>query len=877
MTDPRLAHDIESEINDHIERRVRDLCRTGMTEPDARAQATAEFGDLSAAKRDLLRIGGRIERRRRPRIWSGLGGDVRTSARRLAGQPGATALTVLTLALAIGVAAAVFSIVDQLILRTAPFSHGDRLVDVYHQPGPGLPGGGPIRPPKLLAWQQQPAVFERLETYAAVSFDLTESTEPARILARVVSLGLLDMLGIRMHIGRPFAEGDGAPGSEKVAILSHEFWTARFGASPAALGSRLVLNDEPYTIIGVLRPKTMLINDDEPVWLPLDVGAWGTNAPRYGYYAIGRLNPALNAVEAQATADSLAEQLGKASPLEGSWYLRIRQKLAADITTPARQTLFVLLGAVGLLLLIACVNVTITTLAETLRREREARVRAAIGASRWRLFRESIVGTLLVAAIAGLAAAAIARTALSMLVAVAPDDLILRTTRVVEVDARVLAVMTVVTLSAGLLAGLLPGLRSSRVDLSHALRDGMRGSRRGTSFGAGIGALVVAELALAMVLLVGVALMSRTLMSYYRLEPGFDVERLVTVPIDLPSHRYRTEQARRGFFMSLDERLRSHPGMEGLAYGWGVPPQTGYGSGTPQAEGGEPHPEMEYPANVVSSTYFATTGTPILAGRAFTPADRDDVVVISEAFAQLLWPGSPAVGKRFRGSPEEPWLTVVGVAGNVEARAFDVRTALHTYTPILPLPSDWTPAVAPPRSHIHQVLIVRSQNPASAAAIIREQIRALDPDQPVGAFTPATRSYAAPLAQQQFLLSVMGVFAAIALLLAAMGIFGVLSQAVTQRRREIGIRVALGAGRARLIRMLVGHGMLLAAIGVVAGTAAALAGVRTIESLLFGVSPFDVVSFASVVLLLLLVALVACWWPTRRALGVEPAEVLRSE
>lgn len=875
--DRRLSENIDAEISDHLERRVRELCGGGMTIPAAREQATREFGDLDEARRQLLKIDTRIEQRRRPRVWSGLGIDARTSIRRLAGQPGASALTILTLALAIGVAAAVFSIVDQLILRTAPFSHGDRLVDVYHQPGPGLPGGGPIRPTKLLAWQQQPAVFERLETYAAVSFDLTESTEPARIVARVVSLGLLDMLGVRMHIGRPFAEGDGAPGSEKVAILSYEFWTARFGASPAALGSRLVLNDEPYTVIGVLHPKTMLMNDEEPVWLPLDVDAWGVNAPRYGYYAIGRLNPALNATQAQAVANSLAEQLGQASPLEGSWYLHIREKLAADITIPARQTLFVLLGAVGLLLLIACVNVTIATLAEMLRREREVRVRAAIGASRWRLFRESIVHTLLVAAIAGLAAAAIARTALAMLVAAAPDDLIFRTTRVVEIDARVLAVMTVVTLSAGLIAGLLPGLRSSRVDLSHALCDGTRGSRRGLSFGAGIGALVVVEVALAMVLLVGVALMSRTLMSFYKLEPGFDVERLVTVPIDLPSHRYRTEQARRAFFASLDERLRSHQGMEGSAYGWGVPPETGYSSGTPQAEGGEPHAEMQYPGNVVSPTYFATTGTPILAGRTFTPDDRDDVVIISEAFAQLLWPDGQAVGKRFRGSPEEPWLTVVGVAGNVEARAFDVRTLLHTYTPILPLPSDWTPGVAPPRSHIHQVLIVRSQSSASAPAIIREQIRALDPNQPVGVFTQATESYGAPLARQQFLLRVMGVFGAIALLLAAMGIFGVLSQAVTRRRREIGIRVALGAGSARLVRMLVGRGLLLAAIGALLGTAASLAGVRTLESLLFGVSPVDAVSFAAVIALLLATALVACWWPTRRALAVEPAEVLRSE
>jgi putative ABC transport system permease protein len=371
--------------------------------------------------------------------------------------------------------------------------------------------------------------------------------------------------------------------------------------------------------------------------------------------------------------------------------------------------------------------------------------------------------------------------------------------------------------------------------------------------------------------------MSRTLVSYYALEPGFDVDKLVTARLDLPYHRYPNEQARRAFFSQLDARLRAHQGIHASAYGWGIPPEVGYSYGAPEAEGDDPHPEMEYPANVVSPGYFAATGTPIVAGRAFTATDHEDVRVISESLAQLLWPNHSPIGRRMRSSEDGPWVTVVGVAGDVEGRTDEGRNALHLYEPIIEPPQGFTSNVMRPRAYIHQVLIVRADNPASAAGVIREEVRALDRDLPLGQFKLGTELYGAPFSRQQFLLRVMAAFAAMALLLAAMGIFGVLSQAVTRRRREIGIRVALGAGHARLIRMIVGRGLALAAVGAIVGTAASLLGVRTLESLLFGVSPFDPASFAGVIAILLAVALIACWWPARRALAVEPAEVLRSE
>lgn len=609
--------------------------------------------------------------------------------------------------------------------------------------------------------------------------------------------------------------------------------------------------------------------------------AWAAGTPEYRFLGIGRLNAVLEASQARTAADAIAAEMGRSTPLAGSWYLGIEEKRSAQLSPTTRQTLFVLLGAVTLLLLIACVNVTSFALGQTLRRERELRLRAAIGAGRWRLLRECLVETLLMATAAGLAAAVIARTALAVLLAGAPDGLAFMTTRAVAVDVRVFAIMTAAALTTGLLAGLLPGLRSSRVDLSSALRDGTRGSERGLSFSGGIGALVVIEIAMAMVLLVGSTLMSRSLIAFHALEPGFDVGKLMTVEVALPSHRYPNERARREFFGALDAALRMQPGIEASAYAWGIPPAAGsWAARRLHAEGQEPASgDLQFFANAVSPTYFETTGTRLLAGRAFTPDDADDRVIVSAALARLLSGDESAVGRRLRDSPEDPWLTVIGVAGNVESRRSDgERSDLQIYVPLaLPHASALPASAGRRRSYISQLLIVRAADPALVPAAVRQQVRLLDPHQPVGRFVSGAEIYAKPLAQQHFLLTMMSVFAGVALLLAAMGIFGILSQAVTQRRREIGIRMALGAGSARLVRLLVGRGVGLAALGAAVGTIASLVGVRALEGLLFGVTPFDALSFLFVVAVILIVALTACWWPTTRALAVDPAEVLRSE
>jgi predicted permease len=370
------------------------------------------------------------------------------------------------------------------------------------------------------------------------------------------------------------------------------------------------------------------------------------------------------------------------------------------------------------------------------------------------------------------------------------------------------------------------------------------------------------------------------LLAYYTIEPGFDVDRLMTVDLALPSHRYPDDRARRDFLAALDTALRGQAGIEATAYAWGLPPAAGSLSARVQAEGAEPLPaDLEYFANAVSPTYFEATGTRLLAGRAFTHSDGDDHVILSEAFARLLWGDELAVGKRMRESPNGPWQTVIGVTRNVESRWKSGQPSnLQMYVPLLlPPATAVSPSSGPARrSYIRQMLIVRAYEPASVPAAVRTQIRSIDPDQPVGRFRAGADIYAVPIAHQHFMLTVMGGLAGVALLLAIIGIFGILSQAVTYRRREIGIRLALGANQRSVVRMLVGHGLALAGIGAVCGLGVSMAGVKTLEGLLFGVSPLDATSYVLVLTVLLVAALVACVWPTARALAVDPAEVLRS-
>jgi predicted permease len=814
--------------------------------------------------------------------------DIRFAVRRLSARPGYTLLIVVTLALGIGAATAVFSVVDQTILRPPPFLHADRLVDVLHVNRRRRGGGNQLYAQKIVGWQQQPSLFDRFEAYAPAQMDLTGGTEAERVRGQHVSLGLFSMLGVQPRIGRAFQKGDGAIGSERVVILSHSLWQRRFGGDAGALGQRITLNDEDYTIVGVMPRRFLLQSETDAFWLPFDVDARITDVSIRSFYGVGRLARGVSHADAQRLADEIADRLQAESPLPNSWGLGLSRKEIARVDQTTRTALYVLLGAVGFVLLIACANVANLFLSHAPARQREMAIQSALGASRFMLARAVLVESTLVALVGGALGILLARWGVAAVLAAAPAQLFVRVTSTIELDGRVLLVATVMILASGILFGLVPALRGSRPNLERSLRGGSHASGR-SAYGRVPGILVVAEVTFAVILLVGAALMARTLGNLYALDPGFDAEGVVSMNVDLPSDRYPTQAARMEFFETLAARLRAAGSISDVAVGQGIPPSLGgITFGSPEVEGraAAAHGEMILPNGVVSKDYFQTLRIPLLAGRNFTATDDQYTVIVSKTLADTLWPDGNSIGSRFRLDPKWPWLTVAGVVGNVQTGTGNERTTMQMYYPWVVLPTgpraapgtNVTP-VGPPsrprRSYDYRILVARAVDPSAAIGSIKQQIAAMDRNQPVHRVALATASYAEMFAKERFVLQLMGSFALVALMLTAAGIFGVLSQAVAQRTREIGIRMALGARPADVMKLVISRGMLLTCLGAALGVAGALALVRTVQALLYDVKPTDPVSFAAVIVLLLVVGLLACWLPTRNAMKIDPSVTLR--
>jgi putative ABC transport system permease protein len=802
--------------------------------------------------------------------------------RRVVSRPGFTLLVVLPLALAIGAATAVFSVVDQTVLRAAPFAYADRLVDVLHRTGPSGGGGNSLTMDKIAGWQAQPALFERFEAYAPAQFVLSGDAEPVRVRGVRVSLGLFPMLGVGPRIGRSFEVGDGRPGSEPVVIISEMLWHMRFNGSPDALGRRITLNDEDYTIIGVMPRRFRLLSNEETLWLPVDIAANIGQPALGGFYGLGRLARGVQVAAAQSLANEMAERLQRETPLARTWHVRLDEKRVADVDMPTRRTLFVLLGAVAFVLLITCANVANLFLSQAPLRQREMAIRSAFGAGRRRLVMGVLLESTSLAVAGGLLGVLLARWGVDAVVAAAPDRLAFMPTTTIEVDARVIVVAAVATLVTGLLFGLLPALRGSRPALESSLRGGSLATRSG-GFGRIPGLLIVAEVAFSLMLLVGAALMMRTLARLESIEPGFNPEGLVAMHVDLPSDRYPTAAARIAFFETLVSRLTATPGISGAAVSQGVPPRQG-GITFDKAEtdtGGVDGEQLFVPFNTVTPDYFPTLGIRFVAGANFTAASEPDEVIVSRGLADRLWRDGRAVGHRFR--LDERWLMVVGVVDNVETRAVrDDRTTFQLYYPWVPSRSASAPTpVTPPsprrRTFDYRLLIVRAQDPLQVVPEVRRQVWAIDRDQPVESISLVTDTYGEAFALQRFVLTLMGAFSLVAVSLTAAGIFSVLSHAIAERTREIGIRIAIGARPTAVMNMIVSRGMILTVLGTVIGISGAAGLSRVLESLLFEVSATDPISFTAVGVVILAIALVACWLPARKAMRVEPAVALRVE
>jgi putative ABC transport system permease protein len=805
--------------------------------------------------------------------------DLRLALRRFRFRPAHSALMILILGVGIGATTAVFSVVDQTVLRPAPFAHADRLVDAIDIDRVRGGGGNMLTPAKIVGWQNEPRLFEAFEAFAPRQLDITGEVEPERVQGLVVSTGLFEMLGVGPIIGRPFVRSDGAPGAERTVLISESLWRRKLGAQEDVLQKRLILNDEPYRIIGVMPRRFRLTGDKESVWLPYDPQSNIGDTAMRNFFGIARLAMSVGRGSEQRLADTIADERQVQAPLPRTWGLRLERKKVANVNATTRIALFVILGAVAFVLLITCANTASLFLSQIAIRQREMAVRTAIGARRSRLIREMLTESLLFSVCGGALGVLIAVWGVDAIVTAAPADFTFQATSPIEIDGRILAVTTGITVLTGLVFGLLPAIRGSRPNLDVILKAtiGSGGTHWYHRFA---GVLIVAEVAFSLILLAGAALMLRTFANLESLQPGFEPRGLIAVSLSLPTDRYQSTAARAGFVDAVRDRILALPGVSNLAVADGVPPGGSLHFGTPEAEGSvaRSHGKLTLPGNTVSPDYFRTLQIPLIAGRFFTPSESSESLIITKAVADRYWPDGSAIGKKFRFYSEAPWHTVVGVVGNVDSWYLEKRAQFHVYSP-WPVPTNTVSADNVPRrrGYVDRVLLVRAVDAAAIVPAIKTVIWSVDKNQPIGQVMLVERAYANVFGRQRFVLQLMIAFGVVGVTLTLVGLFGVLSEIVLRKTREIGIRVALGAQQADILRLVLSRGLALTAAGAAVGLAGAVALTRFLQTLLFEVSPIDPASFAAVTLIMVGIALLACWIPARRAMHVGPADALRVE
>ena len=818
--------------------------------------------------------------------------DVRFAWRMLVKSPGFTVVAILTLALGIGANVATFSIVYAVLLRPLPFAHQEELVRVFDDlRGSNVPNVG-MSVPELWDFQQRSGVFDQISVVWPISADLSGGDRPERIEALATSPNYFTLLGAQPRIGRVYTDQDAVPGFLDGVILSDGFWRREFGADPKILGKKVRLDNDPYTVLGVMPPdfrhpgRTLQTDVDAWIAAGYDANPFPHPAQRSIRMipgAIARLKPGLNVSEAQAKLEIFSAQLTAQYPTEYPAAVRWTARLVGmqeDLVGKVRTELFILFGAVGFVLLIGCVNLANLLLSRSASRQREIAIRLALGAARGRLMFQMLTESMLLAIIAGVVALLTVFFMRASMLRLAPENL--PRLSEVNISGGVLIFAFLLSIATGILFGLVPALQASGINQVASLREGSRGSGSSRSHTRISRFLVISEIALSLILLVGAGLLLRSFWQVLQVQPGFNPHGVTTaqiwipVPNDPSTDPYRPPDKRAALLREFVRRVSTIPGVEGVAIGGANSLPLGAArNGFPfkiegRAEDSERAPLAEF-ANV-SPTYFDILGTPLIQGRVFTESDDTNtqrVAVIDQTLANRYWSGQSPLGQHIQFGqidPKNPWVTIVGVVGNIKSDGFDAPIAPHIYL---------STYQGPPYS---SVLFLRTHaNPGTLGDRIRSEVQSVDSNLPLFGVRTMDEVVARSMAERRFALEILGVFACIALLLAAIGIYGVMSYSFSRRIHEIGIRVALGAQSADILSMVLREGMQLVLLGLAAGLVGAVVLTRFLRTLLFDVTSTDPIVFTSIAALLAAVALFACYIPARRATHVDPLVALREE
>ena len=883
---PTREAEIVEELSQHLEDRFEQLLQGGATREEAHRAALLELTESDLLAEELRRVerpalqeplvpgaGGRMN------IMGNFWQDLRYGMRMLAKNPGFTVVAVLALALGIGANSAIFSVVNSILLNPLPYPNPERLVMVWEEnTKAGYPRDTPAAA-NYIDWRDQSQSFEGMAAMAEQNFNLTGTGDPEKIQGKRVSASLFTLLGVEPRLGRSFLPEEDQPGGNRVVLLSHGLWQRRFGANEKIIGQQLTLNGESYTVVGVMPAHFRFPAREDELWVPIAfTQEEAANRGRHYLQVLARMKPGVALEQAQAEMNTIATRLQQQYPNQnvdlGVAVTPLHEQLVGDI----KPALLVLLGAVGFVLLIACANVANLLLARAAVRQKEITIRVALGASRLRLLRQFLTESVLLAALGGGVGLLLSLWGISLLKNFIPESI--SQVEVINIDGRVLLFTLGVSLLTGLIFGLAPALQASSFNLNETLKEGGRDSAAGSRGNRVRALLVIAEVAVSLILLIGAGLLINSFLRLRNVDPGFRANNLLTMQVDLPAFKYPDHARRTAFYNELLGRLENVPGVKSAAVTTNLPLYRQGNSIGISVEGiPDPAPGQgkrpTIATRVVSPHYFQTMGIALLQGRGFSEQDRVDspsVAVINETMARRFWPDQDPTGRRITpGSPTSTdpndWLTIVGVVKDV--RQFEL---VAEPKPQMYLSYTQAGFFAP-----RDLVVSTDLDPISLAAAVRKTVWEVDRDQPVSNIRTMEEIVSESVARQRFSMMLLGIFAALALVLAAVGIYGVMSYSVAQRTREFGIRMALGARRSDVLKLTVGGGLKLVLIGVAIGLVASFILTRVMSSLLFGVSATDPLTFISISLVLVVVALLASLVPALRATRIDPMEALRYE